>query len=404
MVDRPVITAAQSGSAGAVTRRAGRLGAREILPSLTGLRFIGAFAVFWFHIHAHGLFADGDARGIADRIFAEGPAWLAYFFILSGFVLTWGANPADSARSVWGARFVRIFPNHVVVWLFVAAAVIYVGIKTVSAGALIPGLLLMQAWVPDQEVYFALNTPAWSLSCEVAFCAAFPLLLRLVRRIPGDRLWLFAGLAVVTMFVPSVLASAMPLDIGYWLTWIFPVTRSLEFIFGMVLARIVYEGRWIRVGLWAAVILVVLGFAATFYLTAPFSFVFGIVIPFGLLISASAVHDLQGRDSPLRSRPMIWLGKISFAFYLVHQVVIRSVDEVLGERVWPLPEGIGVAAGMLAVALLCSWLLYRTVERPMLRRFFARPSADRDAPEQNGDAARYEALGRPVVPERVGEG
>jgi peptidoglycan/LPS O-acetylase OafA/YrhL len=354
-----------------------RVGVDSRLPSLTGLRFLAALGVFGFHVHAQGLFADGTADTVVAKLFSQGAIGVSFFFILSGFVLTWSARPRATARSVWRRRAAKIFPNHVVTWVLALAGLMVASSHAVSAVDAAPSLFLMQAWVPDEQVFFAVNTPAWSLSCEAAFYAAFPLLLVVVGRIRPDRLWAVAGALVAAIIVVPAVALPMPDGVGYWFVYVFPVTRGLEFALGMVLARIVREGRWIGVGLWPATALLVVGYAISGYLPGGFSYVAGTVIPLALLIPAAAVADLSGRKTPWRSRTFIWLGEVSFAFYLLHQLVVRYVDKVLGGHTWSTLPALGIALTMLACSLLGAWLLYRIVERPMMRLLTTR----RPAPE-----------------------
>ncbi|MFE2758203.1 acyltransferase family protein [Actinosynnema sp. NPDC059335] len=216
------------------------------LPSLTGLRFLAAFVVFGFHLHAGGLFDGTGAEGVLAAVFGQGATGVGFFFLLSGFVLTWSARPGVPARVALRRRAARVLPNHVVVWLVVFAGLAWAGGASVLTGLL--GLVLLQAWVPVQSVYFGVNTPAWSLSCEAAFYTAFGWLLGLVDRIPPRRLrWAAGGLMAAVVAVPAV-ALPMPAGLEYWFVYVFPVTRALEFVLGMVLARVVRAGRWVGRG------------------------------------------------------------------------------------------------------------------------------------------------------------
>jgi peptidoglycan/LPS O-acetylase OafA/YrhL len=337
------------------------------LPSLTGLRFIAALVVFGFHIHTMGLFADGRAENVVGAVFGQGATGVGFFFVLSGFVLTWSARPGASARTVWRRRAAKIVPNHVATWLIALAGLVYAGSNGLSLVPVLAGLVLLQAWIPVQDVYFAVNTPAWSLSCEAAFYAAFPLLLRLVNRVREQRLWLFAcGLVAVILLVPA-LAMPMPGDLEYWFVYVFPVTRALEFVLGMVLARIVLSGRWIGIGLWPATALFVVGYAVSGYLPDGFGYVAGTVIPLALLIPAAALADVSGRASPWRNRVWVFLGEISFAFYLLHQIVIRFAEKAFHIESLPTAPAAAFAFALLVVSLVGAWLLQRVVELPMMR-------------------------------------
>jgi peptidoglycan/LPS O-acetylase OafA/YrhL len=318
------------------------------LPSLTGMRFIAAFIVFGFHINAAGLWP------YLDVPFRQGATGVSFFFILSGFVLTWSARPGTPPVTVWRRRVAKIFPNHVATWL-----VVLVAAAAVTPATALANLSLVQAWFPGENVYFSLNTPAWSLSCELAFYLAFPLLIKWQMRRP----WLVASAATIAIITVPAIALTMPGPLEYWFVFVFPPVRALEFILGMAMARVVQQGKWIGVGLWPATALFVVAYVGSWYLPASFPYVAGTVVPLALLIPAAAVADLTGKWSPWRSKWMVWLGTVSFAFYMVHQIVIRVSEKFLDVHAFPL----AAALGMFVVSMLGAWLLYRLVEVPAER-------------------------------------
>src|SRR3954454_23635049 len=145
------------------TRRPSRLDA------LTGLRFWFAFLVVVHHSLQHWF--GNRVYPVADF----GYIGVDFFFVLSGFVLTWSWRPEVSAGRFWWNRVARIWPLHLTT--LVLAVVAGVGVA-ISGVALVPNLLLVQAWWPQQHVYFGFNAVSWSLSCEVFFYLCFPVLYR----------------------------------------------------------------------------------------------------------------------------------------------------------------------------------------------------------------------------------
>jgi peptidoglycan/LPS O-acetylase OafA/YrhL len=89
---------------------------RSRLPSLTGMRFIAAVGVFLFHgILYGGFFSSTHAVGVLGSVVnVAGWAGVVFFFILSGFVLTWSLRPKDTVPSFWRRRLLKVFPNHLV--------------------------------------------------------------------------------------------------------------------------------------------------------------------------------------------------------------------------------------------------------------------------------------------------
>jgi peptidoglycan/LPS O-acetylase OafA/YrhL len=341
------------------------------LPSLTGLRFLAAFLVFGFHVNASHLFGHAGVQRGVGYVFGEGAVGVSFFFILSGFVLTWSARAGDTARAFWRRRAAKIYPNHVTTALVALGAVVVFG-GALSVAAVVTNLALLQAWVPRESVFFGLNTPSWSLSCELFFYLCFPLLLHLINRMGTRLLWpaTVAGLALVWLM--PVGAMALPAGLRYWFVYVFPPVRMIEFVIGILLARIVRSGRWIRLGAAPAAVLAVAGYLVAAHLPGAFSYIAGTVVPLALLIPAVASTDVRGTLSVLRSRTMVFLGEVSFAFYLVHQLAIRLVAKALGSHPWATPAAVAIALAMLAVSLAGAWLLWRIVERPAMARFAPR--------------------------------
>jgi peptidoglycan/LPS O-acetylase OafA/YrhL len=342
------------------------------LDSLTGLRFIAAFTVFGFHVGVGGLVDQGRVGAIQDLIFGQGAAGVSFFFVLSGFVLAWSARASDTAPRFWRRRIAKIYPNHVVTWFIALAALLAAG-TTVTLSAALPSLFLLQAWVPDPAVFFGVNTVSWSLSCEVFFYALFPLLYRWIIRIPGRWLWSAAAGALATIWLVPLLVQLLPSSYHYWAIWILPVARLPEFCAGMLLALVVLDGRWPWRRVWPAAVLTAFAYLTCRWLPEDIRIVAASAIPLALLVAAVGAADAAGRPSFLRSRWAVWLGQISFAFYLIHQLTLRLVGRAAGTNHGMLAE-FGLALMALAIAVVASWLLYRYVELPGVR-LLGRPRA-----------------------------
>ncbi|MDO0915108.1 acyltransferase [Streptomyces sp. DT2A-34] len=373
----------------------GALGSyRTKLPSLTGLRFIAAALVFFFH----ATFSDPPMNPFADESWEEGFRWLfskagwmgvSFFFVLSGFVLTWSARPGDTLTGFWRRRLLKIFPNHVVMWAL--AMVLFAGAMT-PVSAWLPNLFLIHSWFPQHDTFISVNPPSWSLCSELLFYLLFPLLLRPVQRIKESALWIWAaamvaGMLAVQLVTDFLMPQHPPTPEGFgislwefWFGYNFPPVRMFEFVLGMILARLVAAGAAPRIGIISASLLCLVGYAAA--MVVPFLYGLNLmtVVPISLLICAVARADVEGAPTVLRGRTMQWLGEVSFGFYLAQYVVMYSVRTTLmDERLFsPLP-GVLVLLGFFCATLLAGWLLLVCVERPVMRRW-ARPPAARTAP------------------------
>ncbi|MEF2526351.1 acyltransferase family protein [Streptomyces sp. CS62] len=94
--------------------------------------------------------------------------------------------------------------------------------------------------------------------------------------------------------------------------------------------------------------------------------------------------DAEGRFTLFRNRAMVWLGDISFAFYLVHYTVMVALWKLLGSKAYSVPEAVALAVLFIAAGILASWALYALVERPITRRWSnprRKPAVVRPTPE-----------------------
>lgn len=360
-------------------------GSASRLPALTGLRSVAALLVFVYHGSAISVFADPDVQGnYAFISYNAANLGVSFFFVLSGFVLAWTAKGDDTARRFWRRRFFKIFPNHVVVYVLALGILIATGQAIVADGAL-TNLFLVQSWAPDSSLMMtSVNPVTWSLSVEMAFYVCFPLLILLVNRIRSHRLWLSAGIvAAVALLAPVFSIAVLPADPAspfiegaswsqHWFLYFFPVVRGLEFVGGMLLARIVREGRWIGLGVAPAALLTAAVYAISLYIPTVYGFGGLYLVPLTLLVAAAAVADRKGRRSVLNARLTVWFGEISYAFFLLHLVILFAVSRVIGPG-WASADFGGTVSGILllvgvwAFATLLAWLLYVGVERPAMR-------------------------------------
>jgi peptidoglycan/LPS O-acetylase OafA/YrhL len=101
------------------------------------------------------------------------------------------------------------------------------------------------------------------------------------------------------------------------------------------------------------------------------------LVPFALLVAVAAGSDLERRPSFLRARPLVALGKVSFAFFLTHCCVILVFGAVVSYHPGHLASDVAVAALLLACSVATAFALNRWVERPLERRLRGRPRPER---------------------------
>lgn len=382
------------------------------LRSLEGLRAVAVVFVFANHTLLLPVFSDPAAHSAFDTVTGGGRIGflaVSFFFVLSGFVLTWSARPGRRTVDFWRLRLMRIGPSHLLVAVVAVSQFAAAG-ETVRWLPTIAGLFLVQTWWPSQDLMlYQFNGPTWTLSVDLLCYALFPLLLRLVGRLGHRALWSWiAGLGVTAALLPLIsypLLSGFPPSRFYpagswpqmWALAFFPPVRALDFVIGMLLARVVASGRWPRTGVLPAVLLNLAVFLLLFHLPAVFGVEALYPIPAALLIGALAAGELSGRRTVLGTRFMVWLGQLSFAFYIIHITVIFAVHAAFsGELVgyagrytpttFRTPVAVLFILGLYVLCLALAWALHRSVEVPAMRRW-GRPAARR-APTHPGPEVR----------------
>lgn len=347
------------------------------LDALTGLRWWAAFVVFLYHMQ---VFA--PLPGVTSGVLLHGYLGVTFFFVLSGFVLTWSARPDVPTSTFYWRRIARIWPAHMVA-LLIAIPVFYSFappdgsfIKPVDIGILLLSVVVLQAWWSNPVILFSGNPAAWTLTCEAFFYALHPWISRIL--VPLARrgaLFLAVG-AVGYAFIYRVAVLAWP---DSWLPAVpLPVQRLPEFVLGMALAWAMRSG-WrprihpiVGVGSLGAVILVLMVIPRYFGEVPVLRSLPGLTnelftIACALAIVSLAVRSLRGRRSWFESKIQVRLGEWSFAFYLVHATFIYIALRIFGyqEASW---RNLVWFVVLLAIDLVAAWALHSFVERPAERR------------------------------------
>lgn len=350
---------------------------QQYFPALTALRGIAALCVVLFH-YSVGSFPN---LHLTETTFFVGKSYLFVdlFFALSGFILmhVYGRSFADGpSRATLGpflrARLARLYPLHLVLLGgFVLLELVKLAIDGLGLDAFggshtlaaLPGslLLLNAAGLYDTITW---NGPSWSISAEWIVGLAFPLLVPVVARLrPSGLLLLY-----IATLAGFVLLSAGPQhDLDLTSDWGVP-RCFLGFTGGMALYRVWQDGA----PAWMATDRAALAAAAGSILAMHLNMRGVFVMPlFGLLILCLAQNTARvGRA--LSTRPMIFLGEISYAVYLAQILLLDSVHlgwrlatgHEIEEAGFSPAQSLGVIALMVAALLPLSILLHRRIEVP----------------------------------------
>jgi peptidoglycan/LPS O-acetylase OafA/YrhL/O-antigen/teichoic acid export membrane protein len=350
---------ASRGQESTTTGRESLRAAGARLDSLTGLRALAALIVFVHH--GPGLFG-GTLGSVWNHLTTQGAIGVTFFFALSGFVLTWSHRTNDTARAFYRRRIARIYPAMFV--SLVAGVLINAHVGSPASGAQIAVTFAgLQTWIPDPHYYFAVNGVTWSLSCELFFYLTFPLYAhRLASTTVRQRRVLQAALVgFIAAF--SVVALAQDGLLMARLSQHLPFVRMGEFVLGALVAVDVFKGTWPRIRWPVAVSAAAVAYVGAGFIPNLLGNVVVVIVPLLFLIGAAAQADLRGTPTVFARPWLVWLGTISYCFYLVHELVIIELGHDFG------------SAGnllVLPVALVVAAALHYFVERPIERRLRGR--------------------------------
>jgi peptidoglycan/LPS O-acetylase OafA/YrhL len=371
-------------------------GIRSFLPAVEGMRACAAIGVVVTHV----AFQTGHSSGAAGRLFGRFDLAVAVFFALSGFLL-WRGHAA-AARGLGSrprtgpylrSRVVRIMPAYLVA--VVVVLTLLPDSDHASLTVWLANLTLTQIYVP--LTLTGGLTQMWSLSVEVAFYLALPILAVLARRIPVPaRVPAIAALGVLSWawaWIPLESTSGMnPLN------W--PPAFFSWFTAGMLLAEWVYRPigwphRVARRRVLMAVVAVSAYLVAASPLAGPAGLAVGTALQFAVKTAMGAVVAfalvaplvLDRPDTPHRllgSTGMVTLGRWSYGLFIWHLAALAMVFPVIGTFPFtgrmPMVLVLTLVFGFAIAAV--SYALVESPCREALRRWERRrkPAAQPAAP------------------------
>lgn len=333
------------------------------IPSLDGMRAGSILLVF----AAHSGFENVISGGLGVTV----------FFVLSGYLITtlldfeWERTATVSMRDFYLRRTFRILPLAYLILALVAALTLigWIGVGDVSVAGTLSQFLHFGNYfaILRPDVHLMDGTSVyWSLAVEEHFYVVLPIVFVLTRRAGwgGRRQAIaFAWVSAAVLAWRCVLVYGF--DVSTLRTYLATDTRIDALLIGCIAALVDNPARPSGTGgnrrrdSWSAAAGIVLiiaslairdhGFRETFRYTIQAVAVVAIMrfvvrYPSSLLAGA------------LNLGPVVWLGRVSYAFYLIHHVILielqrRGVGQA-GQIVLGLPLSAGIA-----------WALHRLVDR-----------------------------------------
>lgn len=375
---------------------------KEPIDALTGIRFLFALLVVFLHIDMTTQWL-ASAPALRNGLVYSGGAGVNFFFILSGFILTytWFTASSRTKYNFYIARMARIYPVYIVGLVLTAGFVLAHDFNlqfkpetsTEQILSLTSHIALIQAWIPAFVINW--NAPGWSLSAEVFFYILFPFVMPLlVRQSAAFLIAIMTGCFFFSMGLPALFHSlglfnfweptniASLGDHGFIthnnFLYYFPAIRLPDFLTGICLASLFLKhrkfiGHIAPTLLTGGLIGLLIGLQTGPIILPVILINNGVFGPFVCCIilglSCAENHSLTRLFS---SKPMVVLGNASYALYILHIPILFLYIAVLPAGVNP-----ALAAGFyLLLAISASILTYYYFEKPLQTRILKKFSRD----------------------------
>lgn len=349
-----------------------------MIKPLTSLRFFFAFIIFTHHLTFLSKSKVAYLRWIHEYILKEGFIGVSFFFILSGFILAYNyrdsiLNKNISKSDFYIARIARIYPVHLLCLLIA----IPITLQKVSFNLyiwltqLFFNLTLTQSFIPIKNIYFSFNSPSWSISNELFFYFLFPFLIIWGLKTKNHK-YKKVLLVIIVLLIPFLML-IIPADYYKHLFYVNPFFRVFDFIIGIMLfeiyLKIKKEQTVVNYNLLEISSIIVLVLFFVFHTWVPLVMRYSIYywIPMSLIILTFSFQN--GLISIfLSNKSLIFLGEISFGFYMFHQLVLKYFID-FNQLYFHIKNEYYIIIIILAVSLITSYISFIWFEKPLNKYF-----------------------------------
>jgi len=295
---------------------------------LDGVRAIAIFMVIFFHF-----FFDLNLHPLITRVANFGRTGVSLFFVLSGFLITRILLATKESpgyfSSFYVRRSLRIFPLY---YLFLT--LIFIILPLISGKPFLPFNLQVYNWTYLQNFALAFRwehvSPRhlWSLSVEEHFYLFWPLLIYLLslRKIVG---------AVVLIIIMAFVVKYIMIENDYG-AYYFTFARIDELAIGALLAILEIKNKLTDKNANKFLLLSVIFAIPTIALLIIFTDIDNSIIQivkYNLLAFtfwSMIGYVISSRETTwvkrfLRTKPMVFAGKISYGLYIYHPLCIATI-------------------------------------------------------------------------------
>ena len=359
---------------------------------LDGLRGVAAILVLFYHIFEGFSFAEvtnGAGDGII-RTLNHGHIAVDFFFILSGFVISYAYDDRWNKMNTWQffkRRLIRLHPMLIMGAIIGCLAFASVGFErwngsTAPTGWVMTALLLTMFMIPavpglPYEVrgngeMFPLNGPGWSLFFEYIGNILYALFMRRMSTRILTTFTILLGIAHAWFFIGNVSGYDM-IGVGWTIDevnfWGGLVRMLFPFSMGMLIAR-TFKPRKVKGAFWICSVTLVVLFSVPYIassgaisLNSLYEFIC-IAFIFPMLVWLGACGTASGTTGKMNRV----LGELSYPLYIVHYPIMYIFYAwLIKNNIYMLDNCLGVAALVIVSSIALAFLCLKLYDEPVRR-------------------------------------
>ena len=286
-----------------------------------------------------------------------GDMGVSFFFILSGFLMSQGyMTKVTTDRNRFNLpRFIvkrlsKLYPLHII--CLIGSIILKVSINWYD----ISNLLLLQSWIPFKEWYFSGNAVGWCLSDFLFFYGMFPFLCNFLKSRRRLFLNIYFGTLLLYIFI---IIPLVPTEIQYGIVYINPLTRLLDFIFGILLWEFFksLDTDWLHIKRIIRIGDVILIFIITTMVSCACPSPYNYSVLWWPAHAILILYAAYSTDQWLVFKPLVKFGDVSFSFFLIHVLNIKYMD-ILFKKLNLEPAPSVRLFAILSMTIILSFLVH----------------------------------------------
>lgn len=383
-------------------------GNKQIIPILDLFRLFAALLVVLVHYEI--IFGEFVIYG------SLGTTALSWFFVLSGFIITYSYPRLDTVsdfKRFYIHRFIRIYPVYFLA-VSVSALFVAIGFNTLGdqfftevrrpfeisydlpdnkdnsfwVSTALRHLTFTQSVSSIETLKLVFNGPLWSLVLEIYFYLAFPFLLFIIKPIKTMGkivLALVSGyllqFMLIQYFLPDVESyDVMNLNVAVYTN---PAIRGLEFLFGMLLYKafvllppitLSQKLNWMPL-LASIIVYVLVNVIGEEFIPYQYSmFFFAVPIVTILVFTLARSHWYPSGNA---NKFCLWAGGVSYVLYCFHWPLMEMI------QLWNLfPQALDFPfhlSLLIVVLLAVSHAIYKWIETPVRKLLYRKLATSRES-------------------------